>query len=215
MAAPAVIAAGALLFWVAPVSGFVNLPSQSSWVCRTSETGQRCGNSFVNQVTKEKGGICRAGNCCKDVAVGPNNALGEFCAADDGSNCKSNFLEQFSFGKCSLKEKCHMCSPHSVCNFDDSANGGVWCQCVAPGVGNGITCDKDPCFGNPCSNGICSRNPDQPDDFSCKCYPGYTFSGDELGALKGCVNACRTGICGDGAAHCLNGESTHMCLCKE
>ncbi|PFH32952.1 EGF family domain-containing protein [Besnoitia besnoiti] len=194
------------------VAAYKDLPPQSEWVCRLAEPGQRCADVYPNEGTKQKGAFCREPECCARLAVSNSGSFGDLCTSDAGQ-CRHR-KEEFSYGKCNLKTQCHKCSPSSTCHYDDSDNGGVWCQCPANGKGNGITCDVDPCIGNPCNNGICSPKKDKPSEFQCNCYPGHTLVKDPLGRYQACVDVCRTGICGEGALHCLNGEAEHMCICK-
>ncbi|CBZ51767.1 unnamed protein product [Neospora caninum Liverpool] len=200
-------------FLVISVFGFEDLPSQSEWVCRIAEAGQRCGDVFKNEVTHDKGAICRPGDCCARTAISSSGNLGDICTSDK-FQCR-NHKDPFSYGKCDLKNQCHKCSKNSKCHEDTSENGGVWCQCPPGGQGTGITCNIDPCKGNPCNNGICSQKKNNPSEFECQCYPGYTLVEDNLGRYKACVDYCGTGICGEGALRCINGESQHMCICKK
>ncbi|KFH02820.1 EGF family domain-containing protein [Toxoplasma gondii MAS] len=210
LVAPLLALLGALF---TSVSGFRDLPSQSEWLCRISESGQRCGDVYANEVTQQKGGICRAGDCCARTAIGSSGMFGDICTSDE-YQCRHH-KDQFSFGKCDLKNQCHRCSKNSRCHQDNSENGGVWCQCPPGGEGSGITCKVDPCKGNPCNNGICLPKEDDESAFECQCYPGYTLMEDSMGRYRACVDYCGAGVCGEGALRCLNGESRHMCICKE
>ncbi|PHJ25415.1 egf family domain-containing protein [Cystoisospora suis] len=192
-------------------SAAITLPSQAEWVCRISEAGQRCGDVYENAVTHQKGGICRKGYCCAKFAVA-NNLFGDICT-DDQTACRSK-NEPYSDGKCSLEEKCSACAQAAKCKYDNSSNGGVYCHCEPPGEGTGKTCKVDPCRGRPCVNGTCKPRQDDPSDFKCSCLPGYVAVKDASGYAKSCVDVCSTGVCGDGALACYNGETTYTCACK-
>lgn len=189
----------------------VTLPSQAEWVCRISEAGQRCGEVFQNAATQQKNGICRKNYCCAMYAVA-GDAFGDICT-DDRAACRSK-KEAYSDGKCNLEEQCSACAPPAKCKYDNSSNGGVYCHCEPPGQGTGKMCKVDPCRGTPCVNGTCRPRRDDPSDFECSCLPGYVAVKDSTGLAKSCVDVCSTGVCGEGALACYNGETTYTCACK-
>ncbi|CBZ51766.1 unnamed protein product [Neospora caninum Liverpool] len=210
-------ATGALLLLVARlelVSAAITLPPQSSWVCRISEANQRCGEVYSNNVTGEKGGICRETDCCSRAGLSPSLDFGDICKPKGSSYCRS-YKDAYSFGKCDLAHQCGKCSTLSLCKLDSTENGGVYCQCPAPAEGNGITCRGDPCRSSPCANGTCSPRKNDPNDYECQCYPGFEGVKDTTGVVKTCVDVCAMNVCGDGALACYHGETGHVCACKE
>ncbi|KFG99578.1 EGF family domain-containing protein [Toxoplasma gondii VAND] len=212
-----VVAAGAVLLLVTgfdSVSGAISLPPQSTWVCRISETNQRCADVYANTATGEKHGVCREGDCCSRTALSPSFDFGDVCKPKGSSDCRS-YKDNYSFGKCDLAHFCGKCSTRSLCKLDSSENGGVYCQCPAPSEGNGLTCKGDPCASAPCANGTCSPRPDDPNDYQCDCYPGFSAVKNANGVVKSCVDVCATNVCGEGALACYSGDAGHICACKE
>ncbi|PFH32951.1 EGF family domain-containing protein [Besnoitia besnoiti] len=211
-----ILGSSLLDLWHAPqsASAAITLPPQAQWVCRISERNQRCADVYANEHTGQKGGICREDDCCSRTGLSPSMGFGDVCKPRSDRACGS-YKDAYSYGKCDLTHQCHKCSTASKCKLDNSENGGVWCHCPAPGVGDGISCVTDPCKGSPCDNGTCSPRKDDPNDYQCACYPGFTAVKDSTGAVKACVDTCATNVCGEGALACYNGQAGHVCACGD
>ncbi|KAI8517000.1 hypothetical protein Bbelb_055810 [Branchiostoma belcheri] len=137
---------------------------------------------------------CQHGGECFD------NDAGYFCSCPSdwqGDNCEKR---KPCFG--------NPCLNDGICeeNGDDFT-------CSCPKGWKGERCEVevvDPCQPDPCKEGICSPDRDNPETFTCKCHTGWrgqTCNED--------INECRKSRnpCGPRPNKCINQQGSFYCIC--
>eukprot|EP01050_Picozoa_sp_SAG11_P031110 SAG11_NODE_9509_length_905_cov_7.398263_1_plen_179_part_01 len=80
--------------------------------------------------------------------------------------------------------------------------------------GDGVTCsDIDDCAANPCTD-VGSCTDEGPNDYSCECDFGYTFTGGTCAEVFPCDDV-EANDCDANAACNHDGPGVHSCACNE
>ncbi|XP_078696567.1 uncharacterized protein LOC144924834 isoform X6 [Branchiostoma floridae x Branchiostoma belcheri] len=137
---------------------------------------------------------CQHGGECFD------NDAGYFC------NCPSDWQGD----NCEKRKPCFVnpCLNDGICeeNGDDFT-------CSCPKGWKGERCEVevvDPCQPDPCKEGICYPDRDNPETFTCKCHTGWTGQ-----TCNEDINECRKSPypCGSRKNKCFNKQGSFYCVC--
>ncbi|KAL8451132.1 hypothetical protein Emed_002170 [Eimeria media] len=171
-------------------------PEERQYVCRITPAGGACEmRKWSNWPTSL---YCQPNECCSKTKC-VHGACGGFCSTEWAlCSTAAVYYPEFSYGKCSCKNKGHMCPANTTCYDEEGGYGGAYCMCNKGYVFYKGKCREDPCQHVSCSPGVCKS--DENLNISCECPEGYT--GTSLGIYSSCqmTNICETNPCGDRVA---------------
>ncbi|XP_033106905.1 IgGFc-binding protein-like [Anneissia japonica] len=110
---------------------------------------------------------------------GSDCVLPEDCGCSDGNNyyeagasfVKEDCSEVCTCARGELNCEDMICDSNSECRVDNGQRG---CYCSFPFVGDGLTCNIDPCLEDPCGqNGKCEVSDQDPRGYVCICNRGW------------------------------------------
>ncbi|RQX69187.1 microneme-like protein [Toxoplasma gondii CAST] len=188
-------------------------PSDNSWLCRFSFWDGPCVDRQHNGIGPWR--FCPSGSCCSKVKCAYGSCGGSWCAAWNSGLCVFHNGD-YESDRCTCEKYGGQCSKNGSCKRLDTPEGGAFCYCNPGYVGDGRTCESDPCYGSPCAPGTCSR---MGNSYVCGCPPGYTQ--DTSRGHARCVekaDSCRAQPCGSDtvAYDCVSFDSgAYECICKD
>ncbi|XP_052779859.1 fibropellin-1-like [Mya arenaria] len=173
-----------LIFWCAE--------GHSGPLCHADNGTDRCQDGWYGDECEKQLNACHP-NPCKNQGTCSQNATSEYtCLCPfgfTGGNCESDLDE------CQM----NVCQHNATCtNFYGSF------QCTCPALYEGIICQDSKlpgCDPNPCSNGKCVMDFNDPDEYRCICPSG--FEGKNCNERMAC-SGCTHGKCvvSEGQSHC-------------
>ncbi|PFH34703.1 microneme-like protein [Besnoitia besnoiti] len=188
--------------------------SDAAWVCRVSVFGGVCaGNSGDSLLGQWR--FCPKGQCCSMSKCGVGGCSVGICEWWSSVLCliKNN---DYADDKCNCQRYGERCSPNAVCKDVLSERGGSFCVCKKGYIGDGKTCEFDPCSVDPCNPGSCRRNGKT---YTCSCPETYVVAQTEAGErceIK--KNYCLGEPCGpkEATADCVGfDDGTYECICQD